>query len=341
VPGGRPLRYPAAPPGSRLTAGPRPALLWEQHSCLPLALSADISELGRYTRPGGSYLSINVGYAPHYSAQVLELIAHFRAQIDAHPGLALASDLSDIETAHDDDRTVVAFDLEDSGPLDGDLGMVRRFYELGVRSMLPTYNYRNAAGSGCLDDVDEGLTAYGRALVDHLNEVGMLVDGSHCSERTGLDLGVTSQAPIIYSHSCLRAVWDHPRNITDEQARECAATGGVIGIAGVGIFLGPNTATLDAMIAHIDHAVALVGPDHVGIGSDFSFDADDFNREMADNPDLFPEAYRRWGPITWLPPESLLGLGSALAARGYPDHVIAAILGGNFSRVARQVWKPA
>ena len=121
-----------------------------------------------------------------------------------------------------------------------DLANVEHFYNLGVRTMLPTYNHANAAGCGCLDATDAGLTAWGRRLVAEMNSAGMVPDGSHCSVRTGLDLCETSTKPVIYSHSCMRSVWDHPRNITDDQARACADTGGVIGINGVGIFLGVN-----------------------------------------------------------------------------------------------------
>jgi membrane dipeptidase len=204
--------------------------------------------------------------------------------------------------------------------------------------MLPSYNHANAAGSGCLDAVDTGLTAWGRALVAEMNAVGMVVDGSHCSVRTGLDLCMASTSPVVYSHSCLRSVWEHPRNITDEQARECAATGGVVGITGVGIFLGPNTATLEAMARHLEAAVELVGIDHVGVSTDFSFDADDFMAEIIAMPELFDESYTRWGPIQWIPPEVFVGLGTVLAERGWSDGDVAAVLSGNFLRVAEQVW---
>jgi membrane dipeptidase len=173
-----------------------------------------------------------------------------------------------------------------------------------------------------------------------MNAVGMVVDGSHCSTRTGLDLCAVSEHPVIYSHSCMRSVWDHPRNITDDQARACAATGGVVGIAGVGIFLGPNDASLEAVVRHIDYAVELVGVEHVGVASDYSFDEDDLNVLLRDRPELFPESYTRWGPIAFLPPEGLLGVEGALRKRGYPDEAVAAILGGNFRRVAAQVWQP-
>ena len=141
---------------------------------------------------------------------------------------------------------------------------------------------------------------------------------------------------MIYSHSSMRGLWDHPRNVTDEQARACAATGGVIGITGVGIFLGPNDASVDALVRHIDYAVDLVGPEHVGVASDYPFDHEDFNLEMMTNPELFPESYTRWGPIEFMPPEGLLRVEAALEAKGYPPDAVTAILGGNFRRVARR-----
>jgi membrane dipeptidase len=268
----------------------------------------------------------------------LGYLDQFRRQVVAHPELALAGTVAEIDAAHRAGRIVVAFDLEDSRPLDGDLDMVNTFYDLGVRALLPTYNTANAAGCGCLDADDTGLTRYGRDLVKRMNEVGMLVDGSHCSTRTGLDLSEVSTQPMIYSHSAMKGVWDHARNITDEQARECAATGGVIGIPGIGIFLGENTATMDAFVAHIDYAVDLVGWEHVGIGSDFSFDGESDLADVADNPDLFPEEYTRWGPIRFIEPETTIGVEGELIKRGYSAEAVAGILGGNFRRVATQVW---
>jgi membrane dipeptidase len=136
----------------------------------------------------------------------------------------------------------------------------------------------------------------------------------------------------------MRAVWDHPRNITDDQARACATTGGVIGITGVGIFLGPNTPTLEAMTRHLEYAVELVGIDHVGVSTDFSFDCADFVDEVVRNPRLFDDGYTRWGPIQWMPPEAFVRLDDHLRRRGWSTSDIQAVLGGNFYRVAQQVW---
>lgn len=318
-----------------------PPLLWDQHCCLPLTPDADIGHLLRFREIGASFVSVNVGYAPNDADSTLKILESFRRQLTMDERFLLAASATDVATAHASGRLAVAFDLEDANPLDGRLDLVERYHRLGVRTLVPTYNFRNAAGSGCMDTEDGGLTAYGRALVREMNRVGMVADGSHSSIRTGLDLCEVSTRPVIYSHTCMRSVWNHERNITDEQAKACAATGGVIGITGVGIFLGPNDISIDAVLRHLDYAVELVGPDHVGIGTDYPFDHADFNRELAENPELFPDGYRRWGPIRFLPPEGLSPLAAALADRGYPDETITGILGGNFMRVASRAWNPA
>jgi membrane dipeptidase len=313
-------------------------LLWDQHSCLPLQADADVEPLTRYRRGGGALVSVNAGYAPHAFGDAVTLLRHYRAAVEAHPHLQLAASLDDVDEITRAGRIAVVFDLEDSAPLDGDLDNLGPLRALGVRTLLPTYNHANRAGSGCLDTTDGGLTGWGRALVAEMNAVGIVPDGSHCSARTGLDMCEISRGPVIYSHSCMRSVWDHPRNITDEQARACAATGGVVGITGVGIFLGPNTPTLEAMTRHLEYAVDVVGIDHVGVSTDFSFDFADFVDEVVRNPHLFDESYTRWGPIQWMPPETFLGLEEHLRRRGWSDGHVEAVLGGNFHRVARQAW---
>lgn len=314
-------------------------LLWEQHCCLPLSHEADVSELARYMRPAGSYVSVNVGYAPHSTTDVFRTLQSFRAGVETDERLFLATTTDDLDRAGHQGTVAVAFDLEDSGPLDGRLDLVGEFYDLGVRSLAPTYNRANRAGGGCLDEHDTGLTRYGRDLVAEMNAVGMLVDASHCGTRTAMDLCRTSTHPVIYSHSCMRSLWDHPRNITDEQARACAATGGVVGITGVRHFLGPDDDILDMMLRHIDHAVELVGPEHIGLSTDFVFDYDDLVHDLSGNPDLFHPTGIDRTPDSYLPPEGLLSAEDALRDHGYSATDTAAVLGGNFRRVAERVWQ--
>lgn len=315
------------------------SLLWDQHLCLPLQPDTDIAPLNRYQRAGGALVSVNAGYSPHSLHDTLALLRHYRDGVSSQPGLQLAGTVDDVRTIAGRGDIAVVFDLEDSRPLDGNLDNLAVLADLGVRTLLPTYNHANRAGGGCLDTDDTGLTAWGRPIVAALNDVGIVPDGSHCSARTGLDMCETSIGPVIYSHSCMKSIWEHPRNISDDQALACAATGGVIGITGVGIFLGPNTPTLEAMTRHLEYAVELVGVDHVGISSDFSFDYADFVAELTRNPHMFDDSYTRWGAIQWMPPETLLTLGAHLSRRGWTDADIHAVLGGNFLRVAGSAWR--
>jgi len=315
-------------------------VLWDQHACVELVETADIADLRRYRGAGGGYVSVNVGYAPHAPELTASLLRSFRAQVNAIDGLELADTVGDIDRIAGRGDTAVAFDLEDCAPLGGDLDAVGPLVAQGVRTLGPTYNHANRAGGGCLDAADDGLTAWGRDLVAEMNRRGMVPDGSHVGARTTFDMCRVSARPVVFSHSNMRAVWDHPRNITDDQARAVRDTGGVVGITGVGIFLGPNTPTLEAMVRHIDYAVGIVGVAHVGVSTDFSFDWRTFRDTVAASPELYDDSYTRWGLMEWMPPETFVGLGSALAARGWTDADTAAVLGGNFRRVAAESWEP-
>ncbi|MEV7875324.1 membrane dipeptidase [Microbacterium sp. NPDC089188] len=314
-------------------------MIWDQHACAELVETADLTELHRYRGGGGGLVSLNVGFAPHGPEVAASVLHSFRAQVEAIEGLALAASVEDVDRIAAAGDTAVVFDLEDVAPLGGDLGAVAALTALGVRTLGPVYNHANAAGGGCLDAIDDGLTAWGRDLVAEMNVRGMVPDGSHVGARTTFDMCAVSTRPVVFSHSNLRAVWDHPRNITDDQARAVADTGGVVGVTGVGIFLGPNTPTLEAMVRHIEHAVGVVGIAHVGVSTDFSFDWETFRDVLATSPELYDASYTAWGPVEWMPPETFVQLGGALAARGWADADIAAVLGGNFRRVALESWE--
>jgi microsomal dipeptidase-like Zn-dependent dipeptidase len=314
---------------------------WEQHCCLPIKADCDIAPLERYRQVGVSYVSVNVGFAPHGIAESIPVLSSWRRQVrDAPASFELVGSADQISAAQQAGRLVVGFDLEDTNPLGGQLSMVQTYYDLGVRSMLLTYNSENLAGFGCHAARDDGLTSFGRDVVDEMNRVGMIVDVSHCGYRTSMEAIERSSAPVIFSHSSMRGIWEHDRNIRDDQVLACAASGGVIGINGVGIFLGDNDASPKAMARHIDYAVQLVGPGHVGVGTDYVFDNDDLSQELA-NSQVFPESYQHWDSYKFLEPEQLPQLETELHNLGYSAQDTAAIMGGNFLRVAKAVWKPA
>ena len=319
------------------------ALVWDQHGCLPLRPEESaVEDLALYAESGVDFISINVGMDSTPQADALKILEAFGHAVqqrgDRFAPVRSASDVADAKAAA---RLAVAFDLEGTEPLDGSVEMIQTYYDLGVRTMLIAYNEPNRAGGGCHGDPETGLTSFGKAVVKEMNRVGMLVDATHCSRRTTFDLFELSAAPVVFSHSVPAGVKKHPRNIDDEQMQACAHTGGVIGINGVGIFLGDNDSSTASVVRAIDSAVQLVGPEHVGLGLDFVFDRAELDAFIAANATTFPSGYgyTENGPVRFASPAQLSDVTSALIDLGYSTDAIKGILGGNFFRVASQVWR--
>jgi membrane dipeptidase len=155
--------------------------------------------------------------------------------------------------------------------------------------MLMAYNLASPVGGGCMDPEDGGLTAFGRSLIDEMERVGMVVCCTHTGHRTAADVLSRATRPVIFSHSNATAVHHHARNIDDGLIKACAATGGVIGLNGIGEFLCPLGADMtEAFVMHCDHVVQLVGPAHVGLAFDHVFDIDELENYLRANPTMFP-----------------------------------------------------
>jgi len=145
--------------------------------------------------------------------------------------------------------------------------------------------------------------------------------------------------PVVFSHSNAHAIVAHPRNIPDDLVRECAQTGGVVGVNGIGLFLGPADADQAELVAtHIDHMVQIVGPPHIGLGLDYVFDTGELKAYLAKMRATFPAEFGYDADISMLPPEKVVDVVASLLRRGYAESDIRAILGGNFLRIAREVW---
>ena len=236
-------------------------------------------------------------------------------------------------------RLAVGFDIEGANAIADQPSLVQLYYDLGVRWMLLAYNRGNLVGGGCQED-DAGLTPFGRELIAEMERVGMQLCLSHTGHRTAREALAIATRPVIFSHSNCAAVHAHPRNIPDDLIEACAATDGVVGINGVGIFLGANDISSDAYVRHIDHVVQLVGPSHVCIALDYVFDLGELNDYMITMKDTFPSGLGyELGP-RFVPPEQLSDIVTRLQAFGYSEPDLKAILGGNLMRLARSVWKP-
>jgi membrane dipeptidase len=224
---------------------------------------------------------------------------------------------------------------------------VKAYHQLGQRCSQLTYNSQNRLGAGSTDRVDGGVSDFGAEIIAAMNEVGMLVDVSHCGDRTTLDAIEISKQPVAITHSNCRALNDHPRLKTDEAIRKLAARGGVMGITGVRNFVRDREpTTVEHLVDHIDHVVKVAGIEHVGIGSDSDLNGyddmppDQRKELMASYKSSY--AFRnKLDTDGFDHPKKVFNLAEALIRRGYGDSNIEAVLGGNFRRLLGTVWVPA
>ena len=292
--------------------------------------------------------------------RALDLIGAVRALADTDHDVELATTADDVRAAAGRGHIALLMGVEGGHAIENSLAKLDSLYRLGVRYMTLTWNNGNDwAGSSLDSHRHGGLTPFGRSVVHRMNELGMLVDVSHVSDATLWDVIATTTRPVIASHSSCRALASHPRNLSDDELRAIARTGGVVGINFYPVFLDdhfrhryaelrgrlqhpvdsiralyrgrPGAADfaenqflaahmdsldvpgVDRLVDHIEHAVQVMGVDHVGLGSDF------------DGVSVLPRPMK---DVTSLPL-----VVAALRARGYSDGDVSKILGENFLRL--------
>lgn len=316
-------------------------VVWDNHACLPLRSAGDawLPSIDRHRKSGVDVVSLNVGYGDQGPEQHIAALERFRAWYGARPDrYVLARSAADIRAAKAAGKLAVLFDIEGMNALGGRPERVADYYGLGVRWMLIAYNHANPAGGGCLDD-DAGLTELGRAAIAEMERVGMLLCCSHTGWRTAMEAIEVSRAPVILSHSNADALWPHPRNAPDELMTACARTGGVVGINGIGPFLGAESASAQAMVRHIEYALALVGEDHVSIGLDYSFDQASTRAYLERMSQDARRKLKLEGELSMAPPETFPELAQLMLDRGHQPAVVRKVLGENLMRLAEQVWR--
>ncbi len=324
------------------------SLIWDDHCGFEMLPDAPLLPLLTPWREAGvDYLSINVGFDVKAWTRTIENIAALRRRLPLEvPFCRLVSSVADIDAARAEGKMAVTFDIEGMNALNGRLDMVQFYYDLGVRHMLFAYNRNNLAGSGCHDE-DSGLTDFGGQVIDEMNRVGMVVDCSHSGFKTTMAAMERSSAPVVFSHSNPKTLVDHGRNITDEQIKACAATGGVIGINGVSLFLGEKDASPANVARHAAYVAELTGPQHVGISLDYApktespdaKETSDIAETIARDPYYWPPGTGYEKGVSYLDIRRLPEVTGELAKTGFTETDIAGILGGNFKRIAAQVWK--
>jgi len=221
----------------------------------------------------------------------------------------------DIAAARASGRLAAVLAIEGGHALENDLSVLVEFHRRGVRSLTLTWNNGNEWADGCGEPPRHGgLSARGRQILTALEALGWVVDISHVAPATFDAALAQVTRPPIASHSCARALRDHPRNLTDMQLRDLAAAGGVVGLNVYPTFLrAEGEATLEDVVAHALHLLEVAGEAHVALGCDY----DGITRTPVDLPDV----------------SALPRLTAALLQRGVPERVVTGLLGANLLRV--------
>lgn len=278
-------------------------------------------------------------------ANVLEFFAFWNGFIASHDDHLMRVDSpDDFERAKKTGKLGVILGLQNSDqfrrPDDVDF-----FRNLGQRVSQLTYNSRNFIGNGSTERRDEGISDFGAAIIERMNKVGMAVDVSHCGDRTTLDAFEISKKPVLITHSNARALVNgHPRCKNDEAIRKVGEAGSVMGITGVRMFVkADEPTTIEHVLDHFDHVRKLIGPEHLGVGSDidlYGYDSmpPELNKKLRAG---YKGSYgfREKIDVEGLNhPKRMFDLTEGLIRRQYSDSDIKGILGGNFERVLKGIW---
>lgn len=278
---------------------------------------------------GGLDASIMVAYLPQkerdeaalkaatqYAGDILDQLEKMVGENSDH--VAFASTPQELYALKHKGMKGIMKGIENGYAIGKDLSLLKHFQERGVVYITLCHNGDNdicdsARGKG----EHGGLSAFGREVVAEMNRLGLLIDLSHAAESTFWDVLKESRQPVVCSHSSCKALCDHPRNLTDAQMKALAGQGGVMQVTFYEGFLRRDgQATIQDALAHIDHAVQVMGIDHVGIGTDFDGD----------------------GGVPGLASASeLINLTRGLLRRGYSPEDIQKLWGGNFLRVMSEI----
>jgi membrane dipeptidase len=307
---------------------------------MPLRADASfLPQIERYRNAGVTVASLNIGFAEIPWRDHLRVLSFMRRWISLRPDqYRLVASADDVLSCKKDGKLGIVFDVEGMHPVQENVNLVQTFYELGVRWMLIAYNHNNAAGGGCLDE-DGGLTQLGRTIIDEMRRVGMVLCLSHTGARTAAEALDYAQGPVIFSHSNPFGHTPQPRNVSDALIRACARKGGVVGLSGIGPYLGVTEQLVPRLLRQLRYVIDLVGPDHVGLGLDYVFDRSELDEFVRRNPKLFPIACEAAAGMSMVEPEAIGELVEGLAREKLTDQEIRGILGLNWLRIARQVWK--
>jgi membrane dipeptidase len=308
-------------------------------------------ELTSWYKQGGVTACAPTIATSESAGEALRTIGFWLRRVKTSPELHLVRTADDILTAKKDGKLGIILHFQGTDPLEDDPDLVDAFAAAGIRMIQLTYNVKNRVGDGCAERTDSGLSVFGLRLIRRFNENGIVVDCSHTGRRTTLDAIEASSAPVVFSHANPLGVVDSPRNITDEQIKAIARTGGLIGANGFPPFVAKSSKpTMDQFIDHMAYVADLVGIDHVGLGIDYYEGVHPVSSEE-EAAELYASHLDngRWNAETYPPPpwhmpsgmetpRDLRNLCSRMLERGFSKEDTRKALGENWLRVFRTVW---
>ena len=314
----------------------------------PGALSAADASVYR----GSKMTAVALGHTPANYDDAIRFMADWNGLLAAYGDwFTRVDDASDFARARAANKLGIMITFQNSQHFRR-LDDVNTFWGLGQRISQLTYNLNNGLGSGFLERRDGGLSVFGAAIVERMNQVGMAVDLSHCADLTTLDAIAASKRPVVFTHANCRALAPSlPRLKTDEAIRGMAKTGGVLGVAFLRFMVREQEpVTVEHVLDHVDYAVKLVGVEHVAVGSDLDMVGNPNPIGGGNDPRTQPnfDRYRYHGDasgkitIAGLDhPQRMFDFTEGLIRRGYSDADIGLVLGGNAVRVLSTIWQSA
>jgi len=311
----------------------RGAIVFDGHMDTPLRMVDDGVDLGTRREAGHADLPrlaeggvdavflaawIDPAFADGRArARAETLISAVRAAATAYPDrCAFATTAGEVRAAAAGGRIAFLSGIENGQALEGDPASVERLRSLGARYLTLTWMNSNELGDAAgADSVSGGLSPLGREVVAEMERCGMLVDLAHAAPSTFWDVVEVARRPVVVSHAATEARGTHPRNVSDEQIRAVAATGGIVGVAFYPAYLDPDSGRCgrDAIAEHLLRILEVAGADHAALGSDL------------DGIPRLPEGFRG--------AQDFALLAADLEARGVTGDELAKVLGGNWLRV--------
>lgn len=316
-------------------------------------LHPEVAEAARRRRIDVTSLTIaDQGNGPDRFANAVRAIAEWDRLVADNPQVLRRIKGADDLAAAGDGRIGVIYNFQDTVALEGDAARVALFKTLGVRVLQLTYNKRNLAGDGCLERANAGLSDFGREVIAAMNAEQVLLDLSHAGQRTIAEGIAASSVPCAITHSGCRALVDFPRNTHDAEMRALAAKGGVFGLYLMPFLRPSGQPGREDLLRHLDHALNVCGEDHIGIGTDQVLRGRIVDDAARQRQREFFERRQRLGIAApgeaadvfnhvegYNDVERFERIAFDLSARGWSGARIDKVLGGNFTRLFREVWR--